>query len=121
MYQEVEEVGPLMRSRLVKDRPRFTDTLDTIKFICKEVWVAVWDKQVDNLRTNHRVRLPFVPFRSCSEMNTLIADFCLGSVRITGQLVSSTHASFFCRWGECRPCQGFDRNFPRYSSYMKEY
>lgn len=121
MYQEVEEVGPLMRSRLVKDRPRFTDTLDTIKFICKEVWVAVWDKQVDNLRTNHRVRLHFVPFLLLLRVNTFIADFCLGSVRITGQLVSSTHASFFRRWGECCPCQGFDRNFPRYSSDMEGY
>lgn len=25
-----------------------------MKFICKEVWTAIWDKQVDNLRTNHR-------------------------------------------------------------------
>lgn len=67
MYREADEVGPFMRSRLIKDRPRFTDTLDTIKFICKEVWVAVWDKQVDNLRTNHRVRLPFVRMHPCSE------------------------------------------------------
>jgi hypothetical protein len=55
-------VGHFVRGSLIKDRPRFTDTLDTIKFICKEVWVAVWDKQVDNLRTNHRVRSPYVSF-----------------------------------------------------------
>lgn len=41
--------------RLSRDRPRFADTLDTVKFICKDLWMAVWDKQVDNLRTNHRV------------------------------------------------------------------
>ena len=34
----------------------FSETLDAIKFICKDVWAACWDKQVDNLRTNHRVR-----------------------------------------------------------------
>ena len=34
----------------------FSDTLDNIKFICKDLWAACWDKQVDNLRTNHRVR-----------------------------------------------------------------
>ncbi|KAF8508515.1 NO signaling/Golgi transport ligand-binding domain-containing protein [Gautieria morchelliformis] len=39
---------------LSADRGRFTDTLDVIKFLCKDVWTAVWDKQIDNLRTNHR-------------------------------------------------------------------
>ena len=33
----------------------FSETLDAIKFICKDIWAACWDKQVDNLRTNHRV------------------------------------------------------------------
>ena len=60
-----------VRSRLIKDRQRFTDPLDTIKFICKEVWVAVWDKQVDNLRTNHRVRSRFALWEDSG-----IADFC---------------------------------------------
>ncbi|GAA5882312.1 hypothetical protein JCM3774_005505 [Rhodotorula dairenensis] len=30
------------------------DVLELVKFVCKEVWVALFDKQVDNLRTNHR-------------------------------------------------------------------
>ncbi|KAF8603187.1 transport protein particle component [Ceratobasidium sp. AG-I] len=47
-------VGTNLVERLARDRPRFTDTLDTVKFICKDVWTAVWDKQVENLRTNHR-------------------------------------------------------------------
>lgn len=47
-------VGSTLVERLVRDRPRFIDTLETVKFICKDVWTAVWDKQVDNLRTNHR-------------------------------------------------------------------
>lgn len=42
--------------RLCRDRPLFGDSLDAIKFVCKELWVSCWDKQVDNLRTNHRVR-----------------------------------------------------------------
>jgi hypothetical protein len=42
--------------RLCRDRPLFSETLDVVKFICKDVWSACWDKQVDNLRTNHRVR-----------------------------------------------------------------
>lgn len=40
--------------RLTKDWPRFKDELDTLKFICKDFWSAVYKKQVDNLRTNHQ-------------------------------------------------------------------
>ena len=42
--------------RLCHGRAGFTDTLDIVKFLCKELWSTCWDKQVDNLRTNHRVR-----------------------------------------------------------------
>ncbi|KAI0757475.1 transport protein particle component [Daedaleopsis nitida] len=47
-------VGANMAERLCHDRGLFADTLDTIKFICKDIWNACWEKQVDNLRTNHR-------------------------------------------------------------------
>lgn len=47
-------VGYHITATLARDRARFSDTLDVLKFICKEVWTAVWGKQVDNLRTNHR-------------------------------------------------------------------
>ncbi|KAG6844871.1 hypothetical protein H0H87_002816 [Tephrocybe sp. NHM501043] len=54
-------LGPVMRRvnlagyiRLCRDRPLFSETLDAVKFICKDIWVACWEKQVDNLRTNHR-------------------------------------------------------------------
>lgn len=53
--------------RLARDRPRFPlapqpapphppqlDVLELVKFICKDLWLSVFDKQVDNLRTNHR-------------------------------------------------------------------
>jgi hypothetical protein len=41
--------------RFSRDRPRFTDTLDVIKFLCKDLWMLVFRKQIDNLKTNHRV------------------------------------------------------------------
>ncbi|KAF5330097.1 hypothetical protein D9758_018665 [Tetrapyrgos nigripes] len=41
--------------RLCRDRSLFTETLDVIKFVCKDLWAACWDRQVDNLRTNHRL------------------------------------------------------------------
>ncbi|KIK68819.1 hypothetical protein GYMLUDRAFT_91242 [Collybiopsis luxurians FD-317 M1] len=47
-------VGSNFSERLCRDRALFTETLDAIKFICKDIWAACWDKQVDNLRTNHR-------------------------------------------------------------------
>ncbi|KIY53795.1 transport protein particle component [Fistulina hepatica ATCC 64428] len=47
-------VGGDFAERLCRDKPLFSDTLDAIKFVCKDVWPACWDKQVDNLRTNHR-------------------------------------------------------------------
>lgn len=36
------------------DRPRLGDTLEVVKFLCKDLWQAVFRKQVDNLKTNHR-------------------------------------------------------------------
>lgn len=41
--------------RFSRDRHRFIDTLDVIKFICKDLWTLVFRKQIDNLKTNHRV------------------------------------------------------------------
>ncbi|GAA5837440.1 hypothetical protein JCM11251_002107 [Rhodosporidiobolus azoricus] len=73
------KVGWATAERLAKDRPLFPpssqvpppatpsssspsslppppppDPLDLIKFLCKDVWLSLYDKQVDNLRTNHR-------------------------------------------------------------------
>ncbi|KAF8627098.1 hypothetical protein AX15_004548 [Amanita polypyramis BW_CC] len=47
-------VGANFTERLCRDKSLFTEVLDAIKFVCKDVWAACWDKQVDNLRTNHR-------------------------------------------------------------------
>ncbi len=51
-------VGMGLVERFSRDRPRFNDPLDAIKFLCKDLWTIVWRKQVDNLKTNHRVCLP---------------------------------------------------------------
>lgn len=47
-------VGQGLVERFSRDRPRFTDTLDVIKFLCKDIWTLVFRKQIDNLKTNHR-------------------------------------------------------------------
>ncbi|KAI0195029.1 BET3 family protein [Astrocystis sublimbata] len=65
-------VGLGLVERFSRDRPRFTDTLDAIKFICKDVWMLVFKKQVDNLKTNHRgvYVLTDHAFRPLSRMST---------------------------------------------------
>jgi trafficking protein particle complex subunit 6 len=45
----------LILLRLSSFRPPHGSVLDVLKFVCKDVWTAIWEKQVDNLRTNHRV------------------------------------------------------------------
>ncbi|RYP72394.1 hypothetical protein DL771_004189 [Monosporascus sp. 5C6A] len=47
-------VGMGLVERFSRDRPRFHDALDAIKFVCKDLWMLVFRKQVDNLKTNHR-------------------------------------------------------------------
>ncbi|KAF9769618.1 hypothetical protein IL306_012960 [Fusarium sp. DS 682] len=49
-------VGQGLVERFSRDRPRFNDTLDVIKFLCKDLWTLVFGKNIDNLKTNHRVR-----------------------------------------------------------------
>lgn len=59
-------------TRFSSDRPRFTDTLDVIKFLCKDLWMLVFRKQIDNLKTNHRgvYVLTDNAFRPLSRMST---------------------------------------------------
>lgn len=47
-------VGQGLIERFTKDSPSFKDDLDVMKFICKDFWINVFRKQVDNLRTNHQ-------------------------------------------------------------------
>lgn len=48
------QVGLQLAERYTKERPRFGDHLEVIKFICKDFWAEIFKKQVDNLKTNHR-------------------------------------------------------------------
>ncbi|KAK1769296.1 putative bet3 family protein [Phialemonium atrogriseum] len=65
-------VGQGLVERFSRDRPRFNDTLDAIKFLCKDLWTLVFRKQVDNLKTNHRgvYVLTDTAFRPFSRMST---------------------------------------------------
>jgi len=49
-------VGERLVERYTKERPRFSDTLEIIKFICKDFWYEVYRKHIDKLQTNNRAR-----------------------------------------------------------------
>ena len=59
-YSKLEQIGFQVGVRIVErltlEKPRFSDNLEAVKFICKDFWTAVFKKQVDNLKTNHKVR-----------------------------------------------------------------
>ncbi|KAA8911110.1 transport protein particle component [Sphaerosporella brunnea] len=58
MFYRLEQLGYKVGQGLVerfsRDRARMVETLDVIKFICKDLWTIVFRKQIDNLKTNHR-------------------------------------------------------------------
>ena len=69
---------------MVTDRQRFGDHLEVIKFICKEFWAELFQKQVDNLKTNHRVSSPSVQeqlLRLSRQHNLALGDFCRAITR----------------------------------------
>ncbi|OXG32060.1 transporter particle component [Cryptococcus neoformans Bt15] len=47
-------VGGFIAEKLTLARPPISAHLDIIKFICKDLFLYVYSKQIDNLRTNHR-------------------------------------------------------------------
>ncbi|KAK4569823.1 hypothetical protein LTR86_002792 [Recurvomyces mirabilis] len=47
-------VGQGLVERFSVNKPRPTTPLEAIKFICKDLWILVFRKQIDNLKTNHR-------------------------------------------------------------------
>ncbi|AOW05814.1 NO signaling/Golgi transport ligand-binding domain-containing protein [Yarrowia lipolytica] len=64
-------VGRGIAESFSNERPHFADTLDMMKFICKDVWLLLYNKQVDHLKTNHRGTFVFVEnqFRGCQRMS----------------------------------------------------
>lgn len=43
-------------NRIAKEKQRLNDSLEMVKFVCKEVWTFLFKKQMDNLKTNHKVQ-----------------------------------------------------------------
>lgn len=47
-------VGQGLVERFSANTPRPQTPLDVIKFLCKDLWLVCFRKQIDNLKTNHR-------------------------------------------------------------------
>ncbi|KAJ2078771.1 hypothetical protein H4R24_004241 [Coemansia sp. RSA 988] len=58
VYVKLESVGFRVGKRLAERfapmSRRLSDTLDVVKFVCKDVWMLLFNRQIDNLKTNHR-------------------------------------------------------------------
>ncbi|KAG5437595.1 hypothetical protein PCANB_000632 [Pneumocystis canis] len=58
VYDRLELLGFKVGQRLVerfsRDKQHFIEPLDMIKFICKDLWMLLFKKQIDNLKTNHK-------------------------------------------------------------------
>jgi trafficking protein particle complex subunit 6 len=73
-------IGADEMCRFSRDKPRFTDTLDVIKFLCKDLWILVFKKQIDNLKTNHRVGDTVAMVRMVSLMSTFCRAYMFSRI-----------------------------------------
>ncbi|XP_021023296.1 trafficking protein particle complex subunit 6A [Mus caroli] len=47
-------VGQALGERLPRETPAFREELDALKFLCRDLWAATFQKHADGLRTNHQ-------------------------------------------------------------------
>lgn len=66
------KVGKGLAQVITRNRPRLSQQLDIVKFVCKDLWMVVFHKQMDNLKTNHRDTFVLVDnnFPYCLHMST---------------------------------------------------
>lgn len=48
------DVGRRLAERMVLDLPKFHDSLEMVKFACKDLWMLLYKRQISSLKTNHR-------------------------------------------------------------------
>jgi len=47
-------VGQKLAERYCVERTPFLERIDIIKFLCREIWINIFGKQVDSLKTNRK-------------------------------------------------------------------
>ncbi|PON73968.1 Transport protein particle (TRAPP) component [Parasponia andersonii] len=99
------QVGLQLSERYTMDRPRFSDHLEAIKFICKDFWSELFKKQIDNLKTNHRGTFVLQDSRfrwlsrvsiDPSENGDVSEDNPAGVAENKASLVTKMHLNFPC-------------------------
>lgn len=48
------DVGRRLAERMTLDLPKFHDSLEMIKFACRDLWMLLYKRQISSLKTNHR-------------------------------------------------------------------
>lgn len=54
MYKASPAFNATSASTTTASGTKIVDILDIMKFVCRDVWKCLYNKQMDNLRTNHR-------------------------------------------------------------------
>jgi hypothetical protein len=96
------QAGLRLADRLIIGHRLFTDQLDIFKYICKEYWTALFHKQIDNLKTNHKVfALIKLQFFRANFFILIIRVYLCCKIRISRGL-HSLHLTYRCmtrpRW-----------------------
>lgn len=88
-------VGQGMVERFSANRPHFTDPLDAIKFLCKDLWTILFRKQIDNLKTNHRgvFVLTDLQFRPFARMSVVPSEVSSKALAQGGPVMSAKEAA----------------------------
>lgn len=79
-------VGKSLAEVVTRDMARLTNQLSVLKFVCKELWVLVYGKPIDNLKTNHRGTYVLIDnsFWPCERMGS-----------VGNMALSSFHKNFY--------------------------
>ena len=63
--------------RLFQGRGPFENDLEVIKLLCKDIWTYLYGKQLDNLRTNHKVSINIIITSFSSNVFTITGNLCI--------------------------------------------
>lgn len=91
-------VGRSLAEVITRDMARLTNQLSVLKFVCKELWVLVYGKPIDNLKTNHRGTYVLIDnnFQPCERMGSagnLPLNVFYASPGVNGGVNSTTSIS----------------------------
>ena len=69
-------VGESLVERASRDHPRFKNELDAVVFMCKQFWMLAFNKNIDNLKTNHQVKAVLICLLLCDRVFVCVGYIC---------------------------------------------